>query len=77
MITIDLNKAKAIAHERRRIARDQEFAPMEAIISKQIPGTDTVDAEAQRQLIRDKYDAMQEAIDAATTVEAVKEALEK
>lgn len=72
MIVINLDKAKTIAHERRRVARAAEFEPYDAVISKQIPGADAQQAELARQAIRDKYAAMQVAIDAATTAEEIK-----
>jgi len=68
MITINIDKAKTIAHDKRRAAREAEFKPYDDAIAKQIPGQ--VDgAEAQRQAIREKYAAIQQDIDAATTVE--------
>jgi len=45
-IVIDVNKAKAIAHDVRRAKREEEFAPHDAIIMKQIPGVDAQEAEA-------------------------------
>ena len=75
MITINLNKAKDIAHDIRRTKREEEFAPLDAIIMKQIPGNDATEAEAARQAIRDKYAAMQVAINAATTPEEIKTTL--
>lgn len=66
MISINLPKAKAIAHNIRREQRTQEFEPLDQAIAKQIPGTDVPAVEAQRQLIRDKYAALQASIDAAT-----------
>ena len=71
----DMTKAKAIAHERRRAARAEEFAPLDDIIAKRIPGTTAEEAETGRQRIRDKYAKQQAAIDAATTVDQLKEAL--
>jgi hypothetical protein len=74
MITINIDKAKAIAHDKRRAAREAEFKPYDDAIAKQIPGQ--VDgAEAQRQLIREKYAAIQQSIDAATTPDEIKTAL--
>ena len=75
MITINISKAKIIAHDMRRQARSEEFKPYDDAISKQIPGQ-MEGAEAQRQLIRDKYAAMQTAIDSATTLNEIKIALE-
>jgi hypothetical protein len=38
MITININKAKTIAHDVRRAARAEEFKPFDDAIAKQIPG---------------------------------------
>ena len=75
MITINLDKAKAIAHNTRRAAREVEFKPFDAIIAKQIPGPSAVEAEAERQAIREKYAAIQTDIDAAETVDGLKEVI--
>lgn len=72
MITVDMTKAKAIAHEKRRQARSEEFAPLD--IKATIP-TEAEAAEAARQVVRDKYAAMQTAMDAATTPDELKELL--
>jgi hypothetical protein len=69
MIRINLSKAKLIAHDKRRAARELEFVPHDEVIAKQIPGKDAVAAEAARQAIRDEYALMQAAMDAATTVQ--------
>ena len=74
MITINIPKAKAIAHDMRRAARAAEFAPYDEAIAKQIPGQ-MEGAEAARQVIRDKYVAVQAAIDAAATPDEIKAAL--
>ena len=74
-VTEDLSKSKEIAHERRRAARAEEFAPHDEVISKQIPGADATAAEAARAEIRTKYAAMQDAIEAATTTAEIKTAL--
>ena len=71
MITINFNKAKVIAHEKRRIARAEEFKPYDEAIAKQIPGQ-MEGAETARQLIREKYALMQTAIDAASTLDEMK-----
>lgn len=68
-ITINLNKAKAIAHDVRRAARAEEFKPLD--VKATIP-SEAAQAEAERQAVRDKYAAMQTAIDAATTPEQIK-----
>lgn len=75
MITINVDKAKAIAHDIRRAARSVEFEPYDNAIAKQIPGQ-AEGAEAARAAIRTKYAAMQTQIDAASTVDEIKAALE-
>jgi len=74
MIVINVTKAKAIGHDMRRAARAQEFAPYDEAIAKQIPGQ-MEGAEAARQVIREKYAAIQTAIDAAATPDQIKAAL--
>jgi hypothetical protein len=76
MIKVNLDKARLIAHDRRRAAREQDFAPFDNVIAKQIPGASAQAAEAERQKIRDKYAAVQTAIDEAETPDAIKAALE-
>ena len=73
MIVINIDKAKTIAHEKRREARSAEFAPLD--IKATIPSEATA-AETARVAIRAKYATMQTAIDSATTVDAIKFALE-
>ena len=75
MITINVTKAKTIAHDIRRAARLEEFKPYDDAIAKQIPGQ-MEGAEAARATIRAKYAAIQTAIDAASTVDEIKVALE-
>ncbi len=75
MIRINLDKAKGIAHDMRRAKRTQEFAPLDAVIAAQIPGTDFAAAEAARQAIRDKYAVIQNEVNAASTPEEIKAAL--
>ena len=65
----NITKAKNIAHDKRREARSAEFAPLD--IKATIPSEATA-AEAARQVIRDRYAAMQTAIDAASTVDQIK-----
>ena len=72
MITVNLNKAKTISHDKRRDARAKEFAPLDEVIMKQIPGNDATVAETARQVIREKYATIQTNIDAATTVDELK-----
>ena len=73
-IVIDIPKAKVIGHDMRRAARAAEFAPYDEVIAKQIPGQ-MEGAEVARQAIRDKYAAVQAAIDAAATPDEIKIAL--
>ena len=73
-IVINLNKAKEIAHEKRRNARAQEFAPLD--IKATIP-TEAAAAEAARQQVRNKYAVIQTQIDSASTVEQLKQVMPK
>ena len=75
MITINISKAKNIAHDKRREARSAEFKPYDEVIMKQIPGNDAATAEAARAAIRVKYTTMQTEIDAASTVDEIKAAM--
>jgi hypothetical protein len=68
-IRIDLDKAKQIAHDKRRVARAEEFTPWD--LKATIPA-EAAAAEAARQAIRDKYAAMQTQMDAAASVEELK-----
>jgi len=72
MIKVNINKAKDIAHDKRRAARAAEFAPHDEIISKRIPGTAEATAEAARAAIREKYATIQDEIDAAEDVDTLK-----
>jgi len=72
MITVNIDKAKAIAHDVRRAARAEEFKPLDEVIMKQIPNTNVQAVKVERQAIRTKYAEMQAAIDAASTVEQIK-----
>jgi hypothetical protein len=65
MITINLDKAKAVAHDKRRAARAAEFAPLD--IKATIP-SEAMAAEAARQAVRDKYAVIQSDIDTAPGV---------
>lgn len=76
MIVINIDKAKTVAHNIRRAARADEFAPHDKVIAAQIPGADAAAAEAARADIRAKYAAMQTAIEAAASVDDIKAALE-
>ena len=72
MITINIDKAKTIAHEQRRLNRSAEFAPLD--IKATIP-SEAVAAESARQLVREKYATMQNAINSAETIEEIKTAI--
>ena len=71
MIVINIDKAKGIAHDIRRAKRADEFAPLDELIAKQIPGTPAAQAEAARQEIRDKYAVIQIQIDAAPDIDTL------
>jgi hypothetical protein len=71
----DIPKAKEIAHGMRRRKRDEEMAPHDEVIMKQIPGKSAQAAEQERVKIRTKYDQIQNKIDAATTEAQLKQAL--
>jgi hypothetical protein len=73
MITINLHKAKNIAHDKRRAARLTEFAPLD--IKATIP-TKAEAAEEARQDVREKYALLQTEIDDAQNVEALKTIVE-
>jgi hypothetical protein len=72
MITINVDKAKNIAHDIRRSKRAEEFAPLD--IKATIPSEASA-AESARQVVRDKYADMQTEIDSASTPEEIKAAL--
>ena len=69
MIAINIDKAKAISHDVRRAKRSEEFAPLDEVIAKQIPGADIAAVEASRQAVRDKFADVQTQIEAAATPE--------
>jgi hypothetical protein len=71
---LNLNKAKAIAHDKRRIARDQEFLPLDREVT--IPSKAN-EAEAAREAIRQKYAALQAQMDQATAVQELAALLPK
>ena len=72
-IVIDLNKAKSIAHDKRRAARSAEFAPLD--IKATIPA-EAQTAETARQVIRDKYATIQNNINSVNNVDALKQIVE-
>ena len=76
MIAVNLNKAKAIGHAIRREARASEFAPLDQQVLIAIGDTVRLaEAEAARQVVRDKYAEIQQEIDSAETAETLKSAL--
>ena len=68
----DLGAAKEIAHGKRRAARDSEFAPLDVMAT--VPA-EAARAEAERQLVRDKYASVQSDIDAARDIPALRNAI--
>ena len=68
-VVVNISKAKTLTHSLRRKVRSIELAPHDDVIAKQIPGTDATQAEASRQVVREKYAKMQNDIDACTTAE--------
>ena len=74
MITVNIDKAKAIVHDIRRAKRTAEFAPLD--IKASIP-SEAVAAEAARQAVREKYAAVQTKIDAASGVAELKTIVEQ
>lgn len=74
MIIVNLEKARILAHDWRRKYREDEFAPYDAIIAKQIPGQVQA-AEQARVRIRERYALVQELIDEADSIDAIQAAL--
>jgi hypothetical protein len=72
-IAINIDKAKDIAHDKRRAARAAEFAPLD--VKATIPSEATA-AEAARAEVRAKYATVQSQIDAASDVNALKTIVE-
>jgi hypothetical protein len=75
-ISINLDKAKDIAHNLRRAMRAEEFAPLDQTIAFRLPGTTIKETEKLREEVRDKYKEMQGAIDSAENAEQLKKILE-
>ena len=69
MITIDITKAKVIAHDARRAIRNASFAPLD--IKATIPSEAEV-AEARRAAIRAADADLQISMDSATTADELK-----
>jgi len=72
-IVINLEKAKTIAHDKRRAARAAEFAPLD--VKATIP-SEAAAAEAARAAVRAKYAEVQTQIDGAADVAALKTIVE-
>jgi hypothetical protein len=70
MIQVNLDKAKEISHDKRRNKRADLFRQLD--IEATIPVL-AEQAEAQRQIIRDEFAAIQTEIDNAETVDQLKE----
>ena len=69
MITVDMTKAKVIAHDSRRATRNAAFAPLD--IKATIP-SESEAAEAARATIRSNDAALQTQMDAASDADALK-----
>jgi|TARA_B110000908_G_scaffold159726_1_gene202234 hypothetical protein len=69
MITVDMNKAKVIAHDARRTVRNKAFAPLD--VKATIP-SEAAQAEADRAAIREVDSALQVSMDAASDADALK-----
>lgn len=69
MISINIDKAKLIAHDMRRSARASEFAPLD--VKATIPASASA-AEAERQKIRQKYADIQNQIESCQSVDELK-----
>lgn len=65
---VNLEKAKTIAHDKRRAVRAEKFAPLD--IKATIP-TEAGQAEVERQDVRDKDALLQIDIDACETADAL------
>ena len=69
MITIDMTKAKTIAHDARRASRNAAFAPLD--IKATIPA-ESFAAEEARAVIRDADAELQVQMDAASTADELR-----
>jgi hypothetical protein len=72
MISINIQKAKEIAHDIRRKVREEKFKVYDEIIMKQIPGNDLQETELARQQVRDSFAEYQTAIDLSETAQDIK-----
>lgn len=77
MITVNLDKAKEITHDKRREALASEFKPLDEAITINIANPYKVaEIEAERQTVRDKYAEIQININACTTTDELKSIIE-
>jgi len=77
LVSVNMVKAKSIAHNIRKMKREEEFKPYDDLISKRIPGTDFDNVEAERIKIRAKYEIMQNDIDNALNTAELKSILDQ
>ena len=76
VVTVNMPKAREIGHALRRAQRQALLAPLDAEINYAVSDSAKVaELDAQRQEIKAANAAMQTAIDAANTPEAIKAAL--
>ena len=68
-ISVSMDKARLIAHDQRRLEREEKFKPHDNIISKQLPGAGK--AENARKKIREVDAVTQVSIDMATSITAL------
>ena len=73
VIKVDLNKAKEIAHNKRRVVREKELQPLD--VQATIPMY-AEQVELERQVVRDKHAEIQDLIDQAESVEDLKKVIE-
>jgi len=74
MIKVNVPKAKEIVHEKRRVKRLEEFAPLD--VEATIPAK-AAQAEVAREAIRQKYEKIQNDIDAAANEAELKQIMEQ
>jgi hypothetical protein len=74
-IGVDIDRARAVAHDLRRADRQERLAPLDHLIAAQIPGPDAKAAEAKRASIRAENASQQAQIDAAKNEAALRAAL--
>ena len=68
MISINIEKAKEIAHEKRRAVRSEKFKPLD--VEATIPALAT-EAEAKRQVIREEDNTIQNTIESAVEADEI------